>query len=255
MKCEYCMGTLSLEDENCPHCGRPNKHAKQHIRDMQRFQGEFEDTKKYVYAETGKYTGIAVRVVIIAILLVLCLAALIIGAMAWDIQRGIKRAGADRKYATYSKIMDEYLEDENYLEFNQFCLTKGISYYEGAYSEDYRLVIQLCSNYASAYDSLYSYITFDENNNLEQQVDMTSNSLDYFYKYYLNENNFYTDLYGESERYEQAAEVMKYNIECILITYCGFSEEEAKSMPELSKTKRAVLLEEKLEARVKNEQE
>ena len=43
MKCEYCLGPLSLEDEVCPHCGRPNKHAKQHIRDMKRYRALVKD--------------------------------------------------------------------------------------------------------------------------------------------------------------------------------------------------------------------
>ena len=37
MRCEYCGGNISLEAEECPYCGAPNKHAKQHAKDMKKY--------------------------------------------------------------------------------------------------------------------------------------------------------------------------------------------------------------------------
>lgn len=45
MKCEFCGGTLSLENEYCPHCGRPNEHARKHIEDMRHYDSVYEETK------------------------------------------------------------------------------------------------------------------------------------------------------------------------------------------------------------------
>lgn len=253
MKCEYCSGTLSLEDEYCPHCGQPNKHAKQHIKDMRRYQGEFEDTKNYVYEKTGRYTDISVRVVIMAVLIVLIIIVFLLGVNVWEIRYNWRSASADRHYSDYSQILDEYLEEERYLEFYSFCSEKGIRYYEGAYGEKYGLVMQLCNSYANLYNALFDYFTFEEGDSLNYVVEMTSDSLDYFYKYYLDENHFYTDLYGDSDLFRQAADVMEYNVEQMLITYGSFTQEEAASMSSLSKTKRAVLIEEKLEAGMQNE--
>ena len=102
MKCEYCNGNLSLEDEYCPHCGKPNKHARKHIDDMRRFQGEFEDTRKYVRDKTIGYTEITVRVVILSILIVLILVFFAVGANAWEINREIKKKSAEKKFEEYS---------------------------------------------------------------------------------------------------------------------------------------------------------
>ena len=41
------------------------------------------------------------------------------------------------------------------------------------------------------------------------------------------------------------------NVEDILVTYCGFTREEAQEMQKLSSASRAALLEEKLEERLK----
>ena len=60
MKCEFCNGNMSLEDLHCPHCGQINKHAQQHIRDMQRYQGEFNETKEDVITVTQKYSLVKV---------------------------------------------------------------------------------------------------------------------------------------------------------------------------------------------------
>lgn len=38
MKCKYCGGNLTLEQAYCPHCGRPNEEAEQHVKDMEHSQ-------------------------------------------------------------------------------------------------------------------------------------------------------------------------------------------------------------------------
>lgn len=47
---------------------------------------------------------------------------------------------------------------------------------------------------------------------------------------------------------------MRENVERFLVAYCGFTKEEAESMRELSDARRAVILEEKLEGRLQDEE-
>lgn len=253
MKCEYCMGTLSLEDEYCPHCGQPNKHAKQHIKDMKRYQSEFENTRKYVYEKTGRYTDITVRVIVIAVLIVMIMVTFLIGANSWEIRSASKKASANRHYEEYSVILDQYLADEDYLGFYTFFNEKGIRSYDGPYKDKYYLVMQIAGSYSTVQDAMIYYCFLDDEDYSDQAVDRIADALDYFYRYYLNEDNYYTDLYGESEIFRQAADVMEYNVEQMLVAYGNFTREEAAALPSLSKTKRAVLLEEKLEEKLQNE--
>ncbi len=254
MKCEYCNGNLSLEDEYCPHCGKPNKHARKHIDDMRRFQGEFEDTKRYVRDKTIGYTEITVRVVILSILIVLILVFFAVGANAWEINREIKKKSAEKKFEEYSLVLDGYLEDGDYLEFNTFCETKGLYTYDSVYREKYGEIINACFRYADAYKALFDFAGFDEDDSVSYVTEMTGDALDFFYKYYLNENLFYTDREEEPEQYRRALDGMERNIELILSVYCGFTQEEAAAFPEMSKARRNILLEEKLEAKLQNEQ-
>ena len=58
MKCKYCGGNLTLEQAYCPHCGRPNEEAAQHVKDMEHYKSNFEDTKSAVYEVAEKNTEI-----------------------------------------------------------------------------------------------------------------------------------------------------------------------------------------------------
>ena len=246
--------TLSLEDEYCPYCGQVNKHAKKHIKDMRRYQGEFEDTRKYVHDKTIKYTEIVVRVIILAVLIVLNITFFSIGFNVWEIKWNIKDSVAISRFKEYSQIMDGYLEDEDYVAFAAFCESNGIRAYQDRYWERYGYLINVCSGYTEAYSTLFDYAGFDKNDSISHLTELTGQQLDYFYKYYLNEGYIYTDFDSETEEYRRILDNMENNIELILVTYCGFTEEEAAAMPTMSKPKRDILLEEKLEEKLQNEQ-
>ena len=89
MKCPYCGGNLSLEDETCPHCGRLNEQALQHVKGMKHYKGEFEHTKKHVYIATNRYTKVVVRVVIIALLFFVIIVLHNLGERCYSIVRSI----------------------------------------------------------------------------------------------------------------------------------------------------------------------
>lgn len=254
MKCEYCNGDLSLEDEYCPHCGQPNKHAKKHIDDMRKYQGEFEDTKRYVREKTTGYTEIAVRVVILSVLIVLILVFFAVGSNAWEINRQIRKSSAKRNYEEYSRMMDEYLAEGDFLKFYSFCEHMGIRSYDSVYEEKYGNIINACSWYKSVYELLYDFAGFDADDSVSHVTEMTGDALDSFYKYYRNDDFSYTGRDGESELYRKTLDDMERNIELILSTYCGLTKEEAAAFPEMSKAKRDILLEEKLEEKLQNEQ-
>lgn len=251
MKCEYCGGSLSLEDEYCPHCGQPNKHAKQHIKDMRRFQGEFEDTRNYVYEKTKTYTEMTVRVIIIAVLIILIVVTSIARVRSWKIVDSLREGSAAMHYAGYSKVMDQYLAEEDYVDFYQYCLEKNIRYYKGAYEEQYGRVIQLAMMYSSLLDNFSNYIDFQEGGSPDTTVRNIQDSLYSFYRYYEEDSSWYYGNGQVTEQYLEAADTMLVNVEDILVTYCGFTREEAQEMQELSSASRAVLLEEKLEERLK----
>jgi len=58
MNCKYCGGRITLETKECPSCGIETPFAKQHAKDMERFEEEFRETKEYVKSKTGNRIGL-----------------------------------------------------------------------------------------------------------------------------------------------------------------------------------------------------
>ena len=252
MKCGYCGGALSLEDERCPHCGQLNEHAQKHIADMRRYKGEFEHTKKYVYERTKLFTQITVRVIVLAVLVVLTVGLYLLEDNAYAIRRSILTSSAERKYDQYSKEMDQYLTDENFRAFSSFCDAHKLDGFEGRYAGKYGRAIRVCNYYVDLYDALNEY-AFPKSYTTIRQAQWTADAMGSFY-YELD----YVPGYGVQDEGDpavvKAIETMRENVERFLVAYCGFTEEEAKSMRELSDARRAVILEEKLEGRLQDEE-
>jgi hypothetical protein len=225
---------------------------------MERYQGEFENTRKYVYEKTGRYTQTTVRTIIIAVLLLLVVGAALLKSYSWSIVWNFQSAKANICYSSYSKKLDQYLEDEDYVMLNQFCDQKEIRYYNGTYAEEYGLVIPMSLYYVELCQELFRYYNFDESGyyTKEYVVSSLNDNLGYFYAYAVNRNGTIDeDRDGYNEKYLKAASTMSYNVERILVTYCGFTQEEAEALPELSQAKTMALLEEKLEERLEGGQQ
>lgn len=253
MKCDFCGASLSLEDENCPHCGQPNAHAKQHIEDMRRYQGEFEKTKQYVYDKTKVYTQVTVRMIILAVLVILSVALYILGDNAYSLRRDWTRSRADKKYDEYSHIMDDYLSEEDFRAFSSFCEAHELDSYDGAYAAKYGQIIPVSRYYVQLMDYLSQY-AFPKSYTSNQQAEWTADAMMYFYKYMNQAPVSYAVQVVDDPLVDQAMDTMEENIKQFLIVYCGFTKEETESIHEMSDAKRRVLFEEKLEERLQNEQ-
>ena len=121
MKCKYCGGNLTLEQAYCPHCGRPNEEAAQHVKDMEHYKSNFEDTKSDVYEVAEKNTEIMSHMIIITVLVILCVVVFVVSARSWSIHRGLLQFDAGIRQSSYMKQMEQYLEDEDYIGLSAFC--------------------------------------------------------------------------------------------------------------------------------------
>lgn len=128
MKCKYCGGNLTLEQAYCPHCGRPNEEAAQHVKDMEHYKSNFEDTKSDVYEVAEKNTEIMSHMIIITVLVILCVVVFVVSARSWSIHRGLLQFDAGIRQGSYMKQMEQYLEDEDYIGYQLFVtgITSGL---------------------------------------------------------------------------------------------------------------------------------
>lgn len=242
MRCEYCGGNISLEAEECPYCGAPNKHAQKHAKDMKTYHKAYESTRSGVEEATHKYTGVTVRVVIIAILIVVILVLLVLGAKAYDFRRMWIESRSEKNAVQYMEIMDSYLENEEFIAFTTFCDENYIDTYETVY-EKYMPVERASRYYSYVYQEIMSVACPPVYQEQEQALEYLVENLEGFYTSLdMTEYEYYEGVDTEENR--NALKAMEEKIQLLLQTYCGLSAEEAEEFPAMTKAQRAILLEE-----------
>lgn len=245
MKCQYCGGNLSLEDENCPHCGKPNENAIQHIRDMKHYQNDYEDTRSRVYTITRNYSGITARAVVIAVLVILVVVFAVVNAESYSIKYGLRKSEAKRKAVQYSRQLDSYIAEENYYAFWSFCQAHSMDGYRDSF-EAYRPVMEMSRIYVYLYQSMMRLYTADNEEDFQNQLKQTGNYLEQFYEGLDMEKYRYSEG-SDTEQNRQALSQMKERVEALLVAYFGLTEEEISQFEEMSEIKRMVLIEERLQ--------
>lgn len=242
MKCNYCGGNLSLEDEKCPHCGRINQEARQHIQDMKRYSGEFEETKQDVYKTTKRYSQISSRVILLAILIALIFVCFLWDHFYYQISMAIRRTISNIKLESYSSVMDDYIENEEYLKLTRFVEQKDIAVYEENYRQ-YEDILAAARSYRNLYLGLIA-LPQTEEEYLPQEAQYLSDELERFYRYLSPETYAWEEPHNNVEQEEAALADMKEKVRLLLMTYCGLTDEEIEGMEAMTSSRRAVLIEE-----------
>ena len=248
MKCKYCGGNLTLEQAYCPHCGKPNEEAMQHVKDMENYKSHFEDTKSDIYEVAQKNTEIMSRTVIITVLTILCALVFLIYANSYAIYRAVRDFDAKIHYQSYSEQIGTYLDEEDYLGLNAFCAKHGIRAYSDKYGDDYGIVINYATTYAGIYDAVMRAVTMEDAKYVERE-------LNDIVEYYNNMTDFLKE--PDEYRYEQYEELdaarqqdllqIIDTTEVLIRAYFGLTPEELESFRGMTNARRIVLLEEKSE--------
>lgn len=242
MKCESCGGNLTLEDVVCPHCEALNEHAVQHIREMNRYKSEFEDTREEVYSVTQSYAGITARVIVIAVLVVLIIVCGLLSGESYSIRSKMLRAEAKRNLKETKATIEAYLEERDYYALAAFSNAKRISAYDEDF-EEYGNMIYAANQYSYLYDYIMKVWKPYEGMDMQNSVKWIAEQLTAFYKIF---NKEYVHYVGESgEAYEHAMQ-MQEQIQALLMAYCNLTKEEAEALPGMTNAERTLLLEERI---------
>lgn len=242
MKCENCGGNLTLEDVVCPHCEAVNQHAIQHIREMKRYQKDYEGTKQEVYAVTKRYVGVAVRIVIIAVLIVAIIVCGWMSGETYSIKRKLMQAKAERKSEEYKATIDEYLENGEFYALDVYLEVNAIDMGLPAY-EEYKAVFSAVSNYRFFYTDLIRCMHPYDEKNLATFPTRLEQDLSQFYRLF-NEEHYLS--INDTPQHKKYILQMKEQMEALMVTYCGMTKEEAESIWEMSDAQKMTLLEERL---------
>ncbi|MEE0954879.1 MAG: zinc ribbon domain-containing protein [Eubacterium sp.] len=242
MKCKHCGAEISLEQKFCPYCGAPNDQAMQHASDMEHFRKDYAETKTDVYTKSKKFSGVAVRVVILAILIVATIGVTLYGVNYGSFYRHGIRAKSNKNFEEYSKKMDRYLEDGQYVEFDAFVESHAIwPTYDDPY-EDYMLINRFCSYYSTAQEELMNFHTETDPDMLQSYSSLMIQAIEGYYSTFHDDSSLSEDDLKSDPYYEDICKVTD-TMDELLVAELNLSSEDAASLRTLSEGKRSVLLE------------
>lgn len=247
LKCKYCGALLKLEDEVCPYCGKPTDHAKEHRKKMGWFQKDYEKTKQDIYKQSHVFTGSAVKVALICLLIMVNLVCLVMCGNTWEIGRQIRMWNVRMNMDDYTTKAKSLEEERKFWEFAHFY--EANSLYKISEFDEYRKFQYVANNYGYLYMNIMRGIWTEdkgEYNNREYLAENVSEQLGYVYRTFYED-----DREWESEQWKDqhvsAMETAIENIHLLLKIYWNISEEDLKQFPELSNARRQLILEEGLE--------
>lgn len=211
MKCEFCLGNISLKDKRCPHCGQP-----------------------------PKYSDIVVKIIALAALIIVFVSAWIANSRADDIYYAVTEFINKANFKEHRAELDKYLEDEDYIGLYDYCDRNEIIGSDAGF-EDYECIINLCWCYGDVYEELMVRVCDSEKNEERSfSVEILGSALNRFYAY---QDAKYYQLSEEGKAQTDAfKEQINQNLEKLLMVYCNVPADKVDSLGSMSEAERTAFI-------------
>lgn len=239
MKCPSCGYGLHIEDEKCPHCGKDNPYYKKHRADMGKYEQDFSEVKQEVYEKTGFFTGLTVKITIIAVLVAMELGVLVFHYFSWDIRDAIREKRAVENAEEYTEKLNELELAGRYIELAEFYDENSL-YSCDEYKEFYK-VQWVCRRYQYVYEGFMGLKAERSYETPQDRIVQLCENLEALYK--ACERGEYDNPDYYSEQHVQTIENILENVEAFLVAYGNLTEEEAENFPNLSNARKQLALE------------
>ena len=249
MKCKYCGGDVTLQDHFCPHCGRPVDQALRHQKEMREYETEFEATKQEainkISVSSGGGTAVGIRLAII-VALIAALIWMLINLNAYDINERKEKKLANANYDAYVEQIEQYIADTEFMALSRFADKHRLDMNDKY--KQYRDIFYAAGDYEYVYLGILetAYLANDTRN--LYYAENLSENVNRFYEYILTERSAYSD--ADPEKTSAAFKEMEQDIAVLLQKYLHLTKEDTDSLRELSKSRRKVLIEQALDARI-----
>lgn len=245
MKCNYCGGEVGLEEELCPYCGRPNEQALQHHRNMASFRRRFAQTETEVMGRTERYAGIVPRTILIVIFLIITIVAFFVAENSFSVPEDMRRRAAERHPESYRAVLDQFLEEKDYISFASYLSFHDIRTYRTAFSEynDLQWSAEYYQGVVEYLERLFlhqeteDWLRFDASNDVLRLCQ----ELEYFMDAY---ERGVRD--SESASHRAILDDMRNNVLEMLHVFLGIDGDEIDDFLKLSDNRKAALIEEVL---------
>lgn len=242
MKCKYCGGPLSLEDEYCPHCGALNQEARQHIEDMKRYNRAFHRTRSQVLDETGRQSrrhGQALVLVLLIVFNVLLLAGH--GAM-YDLEYWWSSVRAGLHAREYAGKLSELEADGNYRELKDYYSENNL--YMADELREFNAVDNCARNYAAIYECIM-WLSDPEVEELYytegELVERLAENIVWFYEELDREEDGYNPEQFTAA-HKEALTDMEARIRAMLEAYCNMTKQDLDQLSQASSQELMLLI-------------
>lgn len=247
MKCEGCGNNLNIEQKFCPYCGRPNPFAIKHQKDMEQYEKEFTETKQGVERATASFTGMIARITVVLLLVVLTIFFTYMKNQGvYSLNHARKEADLEKNGKKYAEVMDDLEKNDQWKKMVDYFYAHDLSYSDDL--SHYSRVVNAAYSYWDIFYDLRQCEESDYQNELSYSAQSISNSLDDAYStiYRTDYKGEYNDRYY-TDTHKNSMKRILSDMNAVLKTYAGFSDEELKQLPDMSDAKKQVTIEEHLE--------
>ena len=249
MKCKYCGGDVTLQDHFCPHCGRPVDQALRHQREMREYETEFEETKQEaidkISVSSAGSTAVGIRLAMI-VALTIAFIWMLVSLNPYDINERKEKKLANANYDAYVEQIEQYIADTEFMALSRFADKHRLDMNDKY--KQYRDIFYAAGDYEYVYLGILetAYLANDTRN--LYYAENLSENVNRFYEYILTERSAYSD--ADPEKTSAAFKEMEQDIAVLLQKYLHLTKEDTDSLRELSKSRRKVLIEQALDARI-----
>ncbi len=242
MKCEHCGNNLSLEDKVCPYCGKENKLASRHNKDMAKFKKDYDSVKNEVLENSRKFNGFTVRITAVAVLIALIAIMIICLGNDHNIRmaREVKLIRAHK--AEFLEDINKFIDDRDYLSLHYYFQVNRLVY--SAEFDDFYIAYTASSSYNQLLENLGYLIREDSYVSDEEAMEHIAGVMERLIEMREPESDYEKKKYYNNERSIAYVNDLISHSEILIRGYFGLSADDIRKFETLSKARKQVMLEE-----------
>ncbi|MCR5507515.1 MAG: zinc ribbon domain-containing protein [Lachnospiraceae bacterium] len=244
MKCESCGHNLSLEDKICPYCGKENKFAKKHNKDMAKFEKDYNSVKSEVLENSRRFNTLTVRITIIAVLIALTAVMAVCIGNSFDIRYAREQKIISRNSAGFREEIYKFIDERDYCRLYFFYRTNRLEYSDNFM--DLYITSTSSTCYIRLLEGLYDVMSEDSYTTDEEAMEHIASAMERMLEIRDPKSDYERKKYYTNEKATAFVNDLVTHSETLLRGYFNLSEEDIKEFETMSKARKQVMLEEGL---------
>ena len=242
MKCEHCGNNLALEDEVCPYCGKENKLAKKHNRDMSKYEADYASVRNEVLSNSRRFNGFTIRITIIAVLVALIAFVLLCLSRSYDIRYEREQKLIMAHIDEHTANLDRLIESRDYQGVYYYCQVNNLSYSDKL--NDYYIAYTSSGQFKQLTEYIYYLFEEDSYVSPEEAMEHIAGIMERILEIRDPESDYEKKKYYNNEEVKAFVNDLTDRAELLIKGYFELSDDDMREFESLSKARKQLMLEE-----------